>query len=214
MIGTLVAGLPYVLPMIFISSPGTSFAVRNPDSHEVAAPWLFEQLSEGTSDKTEPQAAHVQPEDGLSESFTSKTVVSAASSRQVGSQIAPWADQAIVSLRAQSPKHDGDLLDEAVETQTAALEDAVELISHLAIELPDVSRPMISIDEDGYVCLFWVDEDAMASMTSYGDATYSFFATDGVREIRSNEEPLGAPLPPKLMHLLASGIFEKRTLAA
>lgn len=87
--------------------------------------------------------------------------------------------------------------------QTAS--EAIDLLWQLSAEIAGLQQPAISVDEDGAICLHWRIADLLATMTVYGDGTYSFYAEAGELSAKSDSEMVGFPLPASLASILVTG---------
>ncbi len=83
--------------------------------------------------------------------------------------------------------------------------EAVDLLWQLSAEIVGMPQPAISADEDGAICMHWRMAGLLATMTVYGDGTYSFYAEAGELSAKSDSELVGLPLPADLISVLISG---------
>lgn len=123
----------------------------------------------------------------------------------VTGQAAPWYDTAVEKVTGYSALQDGWKGDNSLAPSADVISDAQELILQLAMEMPDLSAPMISADEEGSVCFYWNNAYAMGTIATYGDRTYSFFAEGTWGSARSDAEPIGQPIPSNLITAMTGG---------
>lgn len=83
--------------------------------------------------------------------------------------------------------------------------EAIDLLWQLTAEVAGLPQPSLSADEDGGICAHWRVPGVLATITVYGDGTYSFYAEAGSAQTRSDSEEVGLPLPVALTSILAAG---------
>jgi len=84
----------------------------------------------------------------------------------------------------------------------------------ISAEMPDLPRPLISVDEEGFACLHWNSSSLLTTISAYGDGTYSFFSEGYGVVARSDNELVGAILPQRLIESMTGQYALEATLAA
>lgn len=118
-----------------------------------------------------------------------------------------WYPEVIAKLNSFGTLVDGWKGHGSVAPTTTVLEEVIDLVAQFGNEVPVVPAPSTSVDEDGTIVLHWNYSGFSATVTAYGDGTYSFFAKSGSALSRSNSEPIGQPLPRDLANILMIGSF-------
>jgi hypothetical protein len=193
---TMSSAMPYVLPLMFALQPGASSVIDLRDSAEQpqrerrAVP-LFEPKE---SSYQNFQIAILQP----------STI----------SQSSAWVDAALEKIESYAGLPDGWRGEGSFAPTEQTLQEVAELLLQISAEMPDLPRPLISVDEEGFVCLHWNSSSLLATISVYGDGTYSFFSEGYGVVARSDSEPIGTVLPQKLIESMAGQYALEATLAA
>lgn len=188
---------PYLIPLL------VSFVPNNSPTSTTANRYLLEGKA---APATEPLKEHL-PTDAIG------TVAQVSAVGTVDDQLKPlshapraasWMEAAVDRVWSYRSVVDGWKGIGSIAPSPEAIVDATDLLEQFAMEAPDLPRPMISADEDGTVCLFWRDGIMMATISVYGDGTYSFYAEGFAAPARSDSEPVGQPLPQALVSAMVN----------
>jgi len=121
-------------------------------------------------------------------------------------QHAAWLESTVVRIWNYSSASDGWKGEGTVAPSSETIEEAVELTSQFAREMPNLVSPMISADDDGSICFYWRDGGMMATVSVYSDGSYAFYAEGYDDPIRSDSELVGEPLPPSLIATMTGSV--------
>lgn len=117
----------------------------------------------------------------------------------VADQLAPWYASAADQLENYSLYVDGWKGPGSIAPTENTRLEALILAHRIASEAPSIAKPLISADEDGSLSFFWDSSDFFASMSIYGDGTYSYYA-EGNGAVDDNDNALiDAPLGKDLI---------------
>lgn len=114
-------------------------------------------------------------------------------------RLAVWHGAAVAKILSFEELEDGWKGEGSLAPASSTLDEAKELIAQFATEMPTVVAPSISVDEDGSVCIYWLDGRMMATVSVHGDGTYAFYAEGYDDPARSDSAPIGTPLPSALI---------------
>jgi len=193
---TMSSAKPYVLPLKFALQPGASSviilrnATEQPQLDRRAVP-LF------------------QPTESSSQNFHA-----AIQKPSTVSQSSAWVDDALEKIGSYAGLPDGWRGEGSLAPTKQTLQEARGLLLQISAEMPDLLRPLISVDEEGYACLHWNCPNLLATISLYGDETYSFFSEGYGVVARSDDQRVGAILPPRLIESMTGQYAPEATLAA
>lgn len=192
----------YVLPALLLMMPGTSTAAMAADQNSMPRERAY-----GTSfTPRQDRITHGDIEIGRVRSghFAPETLTTSAPEHAifVSGQAAPWHDAAVRAVLRYSQMADGWKGEGSVAPHHQAVNDALDLAFQIASEMPDIASPIIGADDEGYYSLFWSEDEAAATISIYGDGTFSFFAEYGDVEVASDQEYIGSPIPQPLVNAL------------
>lgn len=183
---------PVLLPFLFAFSPGAGISsyARDP----------IERGSYPTSNAPAVEKAR-QPSTTVS-MVSETTTVTKPVWRTVyveAPRLANWLESAVNKISGYSHLENGWKGEGTLAPTPTTVEEAKELAAQFATEMPSISSPSISADEDGSICFFWLDGTMMANVSVYGDGSYSFYAEGHDDPARSDGEAIGLPLPATLI---------------
>lgn len=193
---TMSSAMPYVLPLMFALQPGASSviglrdAAEQPQLERRAVP-LFEPTESSLHNF---QIAIQQP----------STI----------SQSSAWVEAALEKIGSYAGLPDGWRGEGSFAPTELTLQESAELLLQISAEMPDLPRPLISVDEEGFACLHWNTPSLLATISVYGDGTYSFFSEGYGIVARSDSELVGAILPQSLIESMTGQYALEATLAA
>lgn len=186
---------PYLLPVLVSLGPGTAGST----SPQGGRSWL--------DDRAAP-LEHLYSAGTSIASTEAPWAVSAPVTNP-----ADWLHSALEKVSAYGSLTDGWKGEGTLSPSTAAIADASDLLYQFAVEMPDLSRPMISADEDGSICLYWLHGVMMANISVHGDGTYSYYAEGFDDPVRSDAMPIGQPLHPQLIATMTGSVVSGLILA-
>ena len=183
---------PALLPFLFAFAPTSVIASYARDSIESGAHASTANLG---GDRVK------QPETTLSPSIGTKTLTQTTSAgvNFDSPRLPVWLEAVVNKISSYDGTEDGWKGDGTFAPSASTLGEARELASQFATEMPTISAPSVSADDDGAVCFYWMDGQMMATVSVYGDGTYSFYAEGYDDPVRSDSEPVGEPLPGSLI---------------
>jgi hypothetical protein len=193
---TMSSAMPYVLPLMFALQPGASSVAvlrevaEQPQLVRRAVP-LFEPTESSFYD--------------LQITFQKPNTISQSSA---------WIEAALERIESYCGLQDGWRGEGSFAPTEQTLHEAIELLLQISAEMPDLPRPMISVDEEGFACLHWNSSILLATFSVYGDGTYSFFSEGYGVVARSDNELVGAILPQRLIESMTGQRVIEATLAA
>lgn len=193
---TMSSAMPYVLPLMFALQPGASSVIALRDTAEQpqrdrrAVP-LFEPTESSFHNF---QIAIQQP----------STI----------SQSSSWVEAALEKIGSYVGLLDGWRGEGSFAPTEQTLQDTAELLLQISAEMPDLPRPLISVDEEGFACLHWNTSSLSATISVYGDGTYSFFSEGYGVVASSDNELIGTILPQSLIESMSGQYALEATLAA
>lgn len=125
----------------------------------------------------------------------------------VFTQGSAWQADAHAKMDAYVGLADGWRGEDSVAPSEIAIADANTLIRQIASEMPNTSMPLIGADADGIISLFWNEAGLLATISIYGDGTFSFYAEsgadgEGVLTAKSDAEAIGEPLTLSLLQVM------------
>ena len=174
----------YLIPMLFVALPGT-------------APVPLSVLG-GRSIEPIHLVSGTAPQGALTSLATDGNAVEPKPLTQM-LIAAPWIEEAGDRVIAYSRVDDGWRGEGSVAPSAEAIADAIDLIEQFAFEAPSIPQPMISADDEGVICLYWRDREMMASLSVYGDDTYSYYAEGYAEPVRADAALIGDPIPHQLL---------------
>lgn len=190
---------PVLLPFLFAFAPGTGIAsyARDPierSSLPHPSPAGFEKQN--------------QPETTVSLHIRTKTLAAAAPASVYVDQprLANWLESTVTKISNYKNVADGWKGRGTLAPTAQTVDEAIELSAQFATEMPGLVSPMISADDDGSICLYWRDGSMMATVSVYGDGSYAFYAEGYDDPARSDSEPIGEPLPSKLIATMSGAV--------
>mgnify|MGYP007096396856 CR=1 FL=1 len=193
---TISSAMPYMLPLMFALQPGASTmppareATENPQPFRSAVP-LFEP--------TESSFQMFQPGDPRPSTV---------------SQSSAWAQVALEKIETYVGLSDGWRGEGSHAPTEKTLQETAELLLQISSEMPDLFGPLISVDEDGYACLHWNGPNLLATISVYGDGTYSFFSEGYGITASSDSHDVGTILPSALIEAMTGQIQFESPIAA
>lgn len=187
--------MPYVLPLLFVLQPGASTSSSAKD--------VVEQLP--------PERSNVQL---FEPTQTSIADFRAGTPKYATSQSSVWAQSALEKIEAYAGIGDGWRGEGSRAPSGQTLKESAELLLQIASEMPNLFSPLISVDEDGFACLHWNGPDLLATISIYGDGTYSFFSEGYGVTASSDSRDIGAVLPEELVAAMTGQISFESTIAA
>jgi hypothetical protein len=176
---TLAAAAPYFIPLVFAAIP-TSDTKPN---HEV--------VSAARHDLPTP-AYFAYGDQSLTQNLQARPELAPA-------RCADWIDEATVELLGFASLEDGWKGEGSIAPSSAAIVEACMLVDQIANEMPDMSAPLISADDEGFICLYWRSTAMIATLTVYGDETYSYFASGYGHEARNDAASIEDILPSDII---------------
>ena len=177
----------YVIPALFVAAPGTASIVSNQTQPAYVAPHAIECAWWSASEPT----GRFATTDQMGSEYLTDTV-----------RVASWLAAASTKVLSYASVQDGWKGDGSTRPTPLAIDEAIDLLNQFAFELPSLASPMISADEDGFVCFYWRSGAMMASISVYGDGTYSFYAEGNGKSSRSDEAQILAPLAADLLEAM------------
>jgi hypothetical protein len=190
------SAMPYVLPFMFTLQPGASTASMLREFSEQP------QLDRRAVPLFEPTES------------TSQTFQTGNQKLRPISQSSAWIEGALEKLGSYARMQDGWHGEGSREPTDQTLKEAAELLLQISSEMPDLFRPLISIDEDGYACLHWNGPDLLATFSVYGDRTYSFFSEGYGIIASSDSHDVGTILPSDLIEAMTGQMQFESPIAA
>ena len=172
--------IPYFLPAIF--------AVMAAPSTAAAEPTSLPRVSDVAGSQT-----------AVAKAGLSSTAPSDLKSLSISAQQPGWLDASIHRIESYRSVEDGWKGSESVAPTSRVIDDATDFLVQISKEMPDIPRPLISADEDGVICLYWQHDEVLATISIHGDDTYAFYAEGFDDPVRSDEESIGSPIPPRLI---------------
>jgi hypothetical protein len=130
------------------------------------------------------------------------------------SQSSAWVEGALEKIESYAGFPDGWRGEGSLAPTQQTLQETAELMLQISAEMPDLPRPLISVDEEGFACLHWNRSSLLATISVYGDGTYSFFSEGHGVVARSDNELVGAILPQRLIESMTGQYALEATLAA
>jgi len=193
---TMSSAIPFVLPLVFALQPGASSvsALR-----EAAAEPQFDQIG----------VPLFVPTDSSFQDF--KIVIQKLNTI---SQSSAWVEAALEKIQSYAGLQDGWRGEGSFAPTEKTLQEASELLLQISAEMPDLTRPLISVDEEGFACLHWNSTTLLATFSVYGDGTYSFFSEGYGSVAKSDDEIIGAILPQDLIETMTGRHAFEAKLAA
>jgi hypothetical protein len=193
---TMSSAMPYVLPLMFALQPGaSSVAVLR----EVAEQPQIDRRAVPLFEPTESSFHNFQI---------------AIQKPSTISQSSAWVEAALEKIESYAGLQDGWRGEGSFAPTEQTLQEAAELLLQISAEMPDLPRPLISMDEEGFACLHWNSSSLLATISVYGDGTYSFFSEGYGVVARSDNELVGAILPHRLIESMTGQYALEATLAA
>lgn len=188
--------MPYVLPLLFVLQPGASTAGPTRDVVEQSPP---ERPNVQLFEPTQTSVADFR---------------AGATPRYATSQSSAWAQSALEKIEAYADIGDGWRGEGSRAPSGQTLKESAELLLQIASEMPNLFDPLISVDEDGFACLHWNGPDLLATISIYGDGTYSFFSEGYGVTASSDSHDIGAILPEELIVAMTGQVSFESTIAA
>ncbi|MCE2737215.1 MAG: hypothetical protein LW703_02395 [Rhodobacter sp.] len=193
---TMSSAMPFVLPLMFALQPGASSVSLLREATELP------QIDRRAVPLFEPTAS----------SFESFQAVTQKPSTI--SQASAWVEGALEKIASYAEVNDGWRGEGSKAPTGQTLQEAAELLLQISSEMPDLFRPMISIDEDGCACLHWNAPDLLATISVYGDGTYSFFSEGYGVVASSDSHEIGTILPSDLIVAMTGQVLFEAQIAA
>lgn len=194
---------PFFVPLIFAAIPAGGVSTSGAphlylDDSLVHAEYAKDALLAGaTVASPAPLLGAGVTERGVTSSQT--TVPKLLDIKLTAPIAADWLDVAYQKVAELGDLKAGWMGEHSLGPTTEVLYDAAELAWRLATELPDISAPMISAGDEGQICFHWRANEWTASLSSYGDGTFAYYAEGHGEVSRSDSEPVSQPLPQALI---------------
>jgi hypothetical protein len=191
--------LPFFIPVMLSSQPGHSVPTSSSVSLREGATLVqrqgITQLADSRTEIPLQRYGSVIPADSQAESSAPPLVVQTS---------APdWLVEALSRIDQYAALSDNWKGPGSLAPSQQAREEAKELAEQLALEVPDVTRPSVGADDEGAITLHWATPSMSATLTAYGDGTYSYYAENSFASDRSDSDLIGAPLPELLVSIMA-----------
>lgn len=200
--------LPYVVPLMFAMQTTATIA------HSAKQPQP-DRLGVQLFEPTESSLSHSRPEALIFEiTESSISDLRSHAQRYATSQSSTWARSAIEKIETYADATDGWRGEGSHAPSAQTLRESAELLLQIAGEMPYLFGPLISVDDDGFACLYWNCADFVATISVYGDGTYSFFSEGYGITARSDSTDVGAILPQDLIGAMTGQIAFETTIAA
>jgi hypothetical protein len=193
---TMSYAMPYVLPMMFALQPGASTASMLREFSEQP------QLDRRAVPLFEPTES------------SSQTFQAGIHKLNTISQSSAWVEVALEKLDSYAGLNDGWRGEGSRAPTDQTLKEAAKLLLQISSEMPDLFRPLISIDEDGYACLHWNGAYLLATISVYGDGTCSFFSEGYGITASSDSHDVGGILPSDLIEAMTGRVRFESPIAA
>lgn len=193
---TMSSAMPYVLPLMFALQPGASSVIAPRDATEQP------QLDRRAIPLFEPTESSFR---NFQISIQQPSTISQSSA---------WVQAALEKLESYAGLPNGWRGEGSFAPSQQTLQQAAELLLQISAEMPDLLRPLISVDDEGFACLHWNAPSLLATISVYGDGTYSFFSEGYGVVARSDNELVGAILPQSLIESMTGQYALEATLAA
>lgn len=176
--------LPSVIPVLFTLLPGaSSTSLPSRDEGQTAVERHSVQIFAPTN------ATNLEAEIG-----------------SVAAQAATWTERALMKIEHYVDLHDGWRGEGSKAPNECVLDQTRELVRQIAAEMPYVEEPMVGMDDEGFGSLYWNQPGMLASLSLYGDGTFSFFAEGHGTVAKSDAEKVGAPLPSELIEAMTGSV--------
>lgn len=193
---TLSLTMPYALPLMFALQPGASSV------------GVVRETEEQPQVDKRAVPLFVTTESSFDDFQT------ASQNRSTISQSSAWVEAALEQIESYAELPDGWRGEGSFAPTEQTLQEAAELLLQISAEMPDLPRPLISVDEEGFACLHWNSSSLLATISVYGDTTYSFFSEGYGVVAKSDSELVGAILPQRLIESMTGQYALEATLAA
>jgi len=125
---------------------------------------------------------------------------------QVLSELPEWLPATVNRLNSYDGKEAGWKGEGTKAPEHDAIKAAINLVSQFATEMPNLSAPMVSADDDGSICLYWRADPMLATVSVYGDGAYAFYAEGYDDAVRADAALVGEPLSPGLVSAMTGSI--------
>lgn len=175
---------PFVLPFVLCGQPG----IAAPTSASAEA-YLFDKVA------LHPRSGPPALVDSQSE-MSVRPLVSFA-------PLAEWLHEAAIKIDRYADLSDNWKGPGSIGPSEDVREQAKELAGQIALEISGIPRPIIGADDEGAITLHWSTPGMSATLTAYGDGTFSYYAENQETSDRSDSEAIGEPLPMSLVNVMA-----------
>lgn len=125
---------------------------------------------------------------------------------QVLTELPGWLAPTVARMKSYAGLEEGWKGQGSEAPSESTINDAITLASQFATEMPNITSPMVSADDDGSICLYWRADPMMATVSVYGDGTFAFYAEGHDEAVRSDEAQVGKPLPSGLISAMTGAV--------
>jgi hypothetical protein len=124
---------------------------------------------------------------------------------EAGMMAPDWYEDAIKRVDSYAEYRDGWRGEGTLAPTPKILRETKKLLRTMISSIPNLPRPGIGFDEDGCGCLSWNRIDLLATLSTYGDGTFSFYARNATTNASADSHKVSS-LPRKLSALFAEAL--------